>query len=279
MAELRGEGTVSETKQKKKSFMSLLLKYKTVLSKSQYSRKKQAGGSPTTCRDAFMRVPIVSHLLPADLISLSRCNKSLRNLLMNRSSKHIWTSAMENVEGLPPCPPEMSEPYYVRLLFLPDCTICGGSEDCEPYLKLLLRLCVKCRSKHLMTIPLPPRGQDELVFARELDGLVSSVEVFTRSGCVVRISGFTMIKEEANDLRSKFEELHESGDEAALNTWMEERTKAVEQQAHQAYVMHRFISRWENPQLNNSQNVHDLQAGAPQNWVRRYRPYIERYQL
>ncbi|EUC57213.1 F-box-like protein [Rhizoctonia solani AG-3 Rhs1AP] len=230
---------------------------------------------------------IVSHLLPADLISLSRCNKSLRNLLMNRSSKHIWTSAMENVEGLPPCPPEMSEPYYARLLFLPDCTICGGSEDCEPYLKLLLRLCVKCRSKHLMTIPLPPRGQDELVFARELDGLVSSVEVFTRSGCVVRISGFTMIKEEANDLRSKFEELHESGDEAALNTWMEERTKAVEQQAHLKTAYSRdqigeapvyglgeispqivkVIMNSPTPTMNIWKNAHDLLAATLKSYL------------
>ncbi|CAE6449379.1 unnamed protein product [Rhizoctonia solani] len=279
MVELQGEGTVRKTKKKEKAFPSLLLQCKVVLSKSQYlsnmfQNKYRRGGT-----NIFMSVPvevlteIVSRLLPVNLISLSRCNKFFRNLLMNRTSKHMWTSAMKNVEGLPPCPTDMSEPYYATLLFLPDCTICGGNEDCEPYFRLRLRLCVTCRSNHLMTVCLPPRGLDELVFARELDGLVSSVEVFKRSGPVARISGFTVIKEEANDIRSKFEELQEIGDETTLNTWKEERVTAVEERARQAYAMHCFLS---HPRSNNPQDAYNFQSGAQ---VRRYRPYIELHQL
>ncbi|EUC57215.1 hypothetical protein RSOL_213110 [Rhizoctonia solani AG-3 Rhs1AP] len=174
MVDFQGGEIVRETKKKKKGLVSLLLQYKAILSESKtrfsdvFRNKRQRGrtnraveqadSSPTTCGDAFMRVPvevfieIASHLLPVDVISLSRCNKLLWNLLMNQSSRHIWTSAIVNVEGLPPCPPDMNEPYYVRLLFLPCCTICGEGSDCNIYLRLRLRLCRTCRSKYLVTI-------------------------------------------------------------------------------------------------------------------------------
>ncbi|EUC57214.1 hypothetical protein RSOL_213100 [Rhizoctonia solani AG-3 Rhs1AP] len=284
MSELQGEGTIRETKKRRKSFLSVLLQYRAALSKSKslldmFQSKRRQGGtkstvkqavispityrdqavnSPTTYRDASMRVPIeilteiASHLLPVDVISLSHCNKFFRNMLMNRSSRHIWTSAINNVEDLPPCPPDMSEPYYVKLLFLPWCTICGENEDCESYLELRLRLCVLCRSIYLMNVSQHLQERDELWFPRELDGLVHRVEIYSLGMSL----GFNVIKEEVGDIRSRLEELHKSGDEAALNTWKGERMAAVKERARQVYAIHCFFTHWDYSQrLNNLQDV------------------------
>ncbi|CAE6453682.1 unnamed protein product [Rhizoctonia solani] len=249
------------------------------------STKKQAGNAPTTSSDAFMRVPvelfteIVSHLLPVDLISLSRCNRFFRNLLMNRTSKHIWTSAMKNAEGLPPCPADMSEPCYVTLLFLPYCTICGEGEGCVLHFRLHLRLCVTCQSKHLMTIRLHPREPDELVFPRELDELVHSVEVFTRSGCIRRTLGFTVIKKEADDIRLRFEELQKYEDQVALNTWKEEKMAAVKERGRQAYAVNYFLYNWKySQQPNNLQVAFQSQRGDHRYRSRPVRSHSERSQ-
>ncbi len=63
---------------------------------------------------------------PRDLLNLARTSKSFRALLMSRSSHAMWRASIEGVEGLPKCPPYMSEPEYINLLFFPHCHV-GGS--------------------------------------------------------------------------------------------------------------------------------------------------------
>ncbi|CAE6537425.1 unnamed protein product, partial [Rhizoctonia solani] len=74
---------------------------------------------------------IASHLWPVDIINLARLNKFFHNMLMSRSSIHIWHNAMDNVYYLPACPPEMSEPRYLALVFLKTCTSCGKAAKAE----------------------------------------------------------------------------------------------------------------------------------------------------
>ncbi|KDN43024.1 hypothetical protein RSAG8_06347, partial [Rhizoctonia solani AG-8 WAC10335] len=68
--------------------------------KTQQPHKKQAGNL-----EKFIHIPmdifteIASHLFPIDIISLSHSSKFFRNLLMRRSSRHIWVGAMRNVQG------------------------------------------------------------------------------------------------------------------------------------------------------------------------------------
>ncbi|CAE6506418.1 unnamed protein product, partial [Rhizoctonia solani] len=90
--------------------------------KRQRTHKKQTQreeGPVTTLVNVPIEIftEIGLHLLPIDLISLSRSNQLLRSLLMRRSSRHIWQSAMKNMEGLPPCPSNCSEPRYLSLIF------------------------------------------------------------------------------------------------------------------------------------------------------------------
>ncbi|CAE6426483.1 unnamed protein product [Rhizoctonia solani] len=163
----------TENSMRNTSGVSLLLYYLVVSMESKYYEpdaeqplfrsKRQRTQAPSTeervCNPEilgwhmFMRLPvevfteITSYLSPVDIISLSRSNKYLRNLLMDRSSRRVWTGAMKNVKGLPPCPPDMSEPYYLALLFSSFCTVCGQAGGCEFYPALRVRLCCGCRLK------------------------------------------------------------------------------------------------------------------------------------
>lgn len=54
---------------------------------------------------------------------LARSNKFFWNLLMHRSAIHIWHGVMRNVPDLPPCPPDMSEPQYLALIYSRNCSV------------------------------------------------------------------------------------------------------------------------------------------------------------
>ncbi|KDN34649.1 hypothetical protein RSAG8_12274, partial [Rhizoctonia solani AG-8 WAC10335] len=78
-------------------------------------------------------VELAVYLLPIDIISLARLNKSIRSMLMHRSSIHVWHAARRNVEGLPDCPPDMSEPRFVSLIFSKTCSVSGGVSACATF--------------------------------------------------------------------------------------------------------------------------------------------------
>ncbi|RXW17697.1 hypothetical protein EST38_g8151 [Candolleomyces aberdarensis] len=93
---------------------------------------------------------IFSHLEPADLIHLSRTTKALRSVMMNRSSRSIWTQALASIPGLPPCPDDLIEAKYANLMFTDYCHECLANADDDPSLLLLMfmeartQLCHKC---------------------------------------------------------------------------------------------------------------------------------------
>lgn len=62
---------------------------------------------------------------PRDLLNLARTSKSFRAFLLSRDSAPFWKTARKQVEGLPDCPPFLSEPQYANLLFFPYCHVSG----------------------------------------------------------------------------------------------------------------------------------------------------------
>lgn len=66
---------------------------------------------------------VASSLEPLDLIYLSRVNKEFRATFMSRSARFVWTRVLESVPGLPSCPPDMTEPQYVSLIFEQLCSV------------------------------------------------------------------------------------------------------------------------------------------------------------
>ncbi|KAG8725327.1 hypothetical protein FRC09_002209 [Ceratobasidium sp. 395] len=100
---------------------------------------------------------IVACLMPADLLSLAQTTKFFRKMLMTRTSQHLWKAAMRNVLQLPECPPQLSEPEYISLLYSNTCSNCGVKvlRTMDPY--LLARLCNKCRDELVQKVdPMDP---------------------------------------------------------------------------------------------------------------------------
>ncbi|TRM58368.1 hypothetical protein BD626DRAFT_381350, partial [Schizophyllum amplum] len=62
---------------------------------------------------------IFTHLHPADLLSVSRINKTLRGMLLHRSGRWIWRASFANgpVYGCPEVPDDLNEPQFARFLF------------------------------------------------------------------------------------------------------------------------------------------------------------------
>lgn len=58
-----------------------------------------------------------------DLLNLSRTCKSLRELLMDKSSMFVWKTARRQVIGLPDCPADLTEPEYANLVFCARCHV------------------------------------------------------------------------------------------------------------------------------------------------------------
>jgi len=67
---------------------------------------------------------ICRYLDPFDLLQMARANRRLRSLLMSRSERMLWRLSRENLEGLPECPEDLSDPQFTELLFGKSCYVC-----------------------------------------------------------------------------------------------------------------------------------------------------------
>ncbi|KAE9394993.1 hypothetical protein BT96DRAFT_862210 [Gymnopus androsaceus JB14] len=89
-------------------------------------------------------IEIFCYLDPGDLIRLARTSKDLRGILMSKTWESVWRIARENVQDLPPLPPDLNEPQYARLLYESYCHVCLKG-NCDIILWLFrMRCCKKC---------------------------------------------------------------------------------------------------------------------------------------
>ncbi|CAE6528355.1 unnamed protein product [Rhizoctonia solani] len=199
------------------------------------TRKKQVRGKQGRLA-GLVNMPIdiftevASHLLPGDIISLARSNKFFRNLLMHRSAIHIWHGAMRNVEGLPPCPPDMSEPHYLALLFSKTCTACGAPVRVSMDPVLLVRLCGPCRITRLMPLDAVPAVLHSWLLASA-----------STSPPKQRSAGLHVLREEVSSLLAQYEGKKRSKDKTALDVWIKQREEIVGTRREQTLVLNRFM--------------------------------------
>ncbi|QRW15550.1 reticuline oxidase [Rhizoctonia solani] len=197
-------------------------------------RKKQVRGKQGGLAD-LINMPIdifteiAAHLLPIDIINLARSNKFFRSLLMHRTSIHIWNGAMKNIEGLPPCPPGMSEPRYLSLLFSKTCTKCGGPARGKMDPNLLVRLCGSCRGVHLMPLELVPSILMPMV---HYSGSIAPLKR--------RSIGYTLC-EDISDLLAQYQEKKQASNADELEAWSNEMRKAVHNRQNQAQALRGFL--------------------------------------
>ncbi|KAI0753869.1 hypothetical protein C8Q74DRAFT_345030 [Fomes fomentarius] len=91
-----------------------------------------------------IQLKVYSYLCPRDLLVLARTCKQFRAFFLHRSNEPLWHAARENVENLPRCPPFMSEPAFMNLLFSTHCQNCGKSSVWEAMWIWFVRYCPKC---------------------------------------------------------------------------------------------------------------------------------------
>ncbi|KAH0829105.1 hypothetical protein J3R83DRAFT_2571 [Lanmaoa asiatica] len=92
---------------------------------------------------------IAAYIHPIDLLNLARTCKSLRALLMDKSSVFVWKSARRQVKGLPDCPPDLTEPEYANLVFYARCHGCGKYVK-TVFWEMRRRYCPSCRMRSFM---------------------------------------------------------------------------------------------------------------------------------
>ncbi|KAF8956401.1 hypothetical protein BDZ97DRAFT_1925500 [Flammula alnicola] len=121
------------------------------------SRKASKRFRPGALKD-FIDLPvdvvfeIASYIEPIDLLHLTRVSKEFRTLFMSRNSLSIWRRVLRQVEELPKCPQDLTEPQYASLLFEKFCMACLGTRGkIKVQLKLRLRLCTSCLKKNMVT--------------------------------------------------------------------------------------------------------------------------------
>jgi len=64
-------------------------------------------------------IQIFEHLHPIDLYNLIRTSKAFRSLLLGRQATAVWEEAFRRHPDIPSCPPDVSLPKWVSLLFGP----------------------------------------------------------------------------------------------------------------------------------------------------------------
>ncbi|KAK7695058.1 hypothetical protein QCA50_002247 [Cerrena zonata] len=95
---------------------------------------------------------VFSYLQPMDLLNLPRTNKPFRDLLMSRrNAANFWKSARRNIEGLPDCPPDLSEPEYANLCFDPHCHSCLRTNIHNIIWEFRKRYCLSCRKNETIS--------------------------------------------------------------------------------------------------------------------------------
>ncbi|OBZ71705.1 hypothetical protein A0H81_08983, partial [Grifola frondosa] len=88
---------------------------------------------------------ISTHLEPRDLLHLARTNKDFRALFTSRaSSEALWKAARRNVDGLPDCPPFLSELEYANLMFSSHCHFCLKNGCARIICRVYVRCCSSC---------------------------------------------------------------------------------------------------------------------------------------
>ncbi|TRM58383.1 hypothetical protein BD626DRAFT_634065 [Schizophyllum amplum] len=67
---------------------------------------------------------IFCYLHPAQLLAVSRTNKTLRGALLRKSARWIWKASFRNVQDIPEPPTDLTEPHYARLMYDKSCMYC-----------------------------------------------------------------------------------------------------------------------------------------------------------
>ncbi|KAI0807304.1 hypothetical protein C8Q74DRAFT_1226973 [Fomes fomentarius] len=172
---------------------------------------------PNMPLDVLIEIFTVMH--PRDLLNLARTSKPFRALLMSRSAKPFWKASIAGIEGLPKCPPYLSEPAFVNLLFFSHCHNCLKPNVKTVQFQFSARYCQACKSK----MYLPWREYQDLLGETET---WASTERTSNLFPTVWEPTVSIHKPDVEAFKSRWVALGDVADKKAL---MEEYTQRVRQ--------------------------------------------------
>ncbi|KAI9566218.1 hypothetical protein HD554DRAFT_1206515 [Boletus coccyginus] len=116
------------------------------------TKKKRRGKPGELCQlNLDVLFLLAAYVHPLDLLNFARTCKSLRELLMDKASEFVWRTARRQVQGLPDCPADMTEPEYANLLCYARCH--GYGKHAKKVLwNLRRRYCPGCRDERLRSL-------------------------------------------------------------------------------------------------------------------------------
>jgi len=97
---------------------------------------------------------ILSLLTPKDLLSMTRANRALREMLTSVQSRHIWRVSRASF-GMPECPKDIPDASWANLFFSSRCQECGSvfGKHLQPV--FCRRVCLNCaRSQRVIELRL-----------------------------------------------------------------------------------------------------------------------------
>ncbi|CAE6452523.1 unnamed protein product, partial [Rhizoctonia solani] len=224
-------------------------------------RKRQRTGKQSAQRkrgrlSEFVNLPtdlfnmIASYLFPLDILSLARSNRFFRNLLMTKSSRNIWLNAMKNVEALPPCPSNMSEPQYVALLYTNVCSSCGTLSRSPVDEYLLVRFCARCQNDELMRLSqLPEQLHDLFHYSAK------RADIYNEFNLEIRQALSVTIRDEATVVHIQYNELARLKDKSDFNQWSSQRRSQVERRREFGDQLASFLSLQEAKREDEKQEI------------------------
>ncbi|KAI0748050.1 hypothetical protein C8Q80DRAFT_1169806 [Daedaleopsis nitida] len=188
---------------------------------------------PNMPLDILMEIFAVMH--PKDLMNLARSSKSFRALLLSTSARPLWKASMEGVEGLPKCPPYLSEPAFVNLLFFPNCHACLKPNVQSVIFEFSARYCPSCKRTRTQSIHEVSRFMQDV---RSITGPGKLQIWFNR----IYLSGGTasVHKPEIDDFRARFITLDLKGKKALV-------AESVERVEHVTQALREF-NVWKDSQ-------------------------------
>ncbi|KAG8698270.1 hypothetical protein FRC08_006028 [Ceratobasidium sp. 394] len=95
---------------------------------------------------------IMCNVQPGGLLALARTCKTLRTILLSKSTIGVWRVAEQTTSRLPTRPRGMSSPRYAALAFFNECSLCGKDQNIKLYAKLRVRLCESCIESELVDV-------------------------------------------------------------------------------------------------------------------------------
>ncbi|CAK5264328.1 unnamed protein product [Mycena citricolor] len=193
---------------------------------------------------------IFGHLHPLDILNLSRLTRAFRGMLMRRSATSIWKAALREVGGLPPCPPDMSFPFYVNLMFSQHCHNCLTARVQRVDYVLRVRLCEAC----IRTPGVLDTDNDLNMEANATDQAILACVAFSSAFRIPKKKGLCCLPQERKAFVSGLGLRHTAAERSA---YVDDREQALQSRKHFAIACEQWAESMSHQRWDQLQGIRD----------------------